>query len=68
MTDLKTIGNLGFAAYNLRYQDFLVALDLVDDAYARDKYADLKTLGRAMTPFSNAALASIIDAYLKIGA
>jgi hypothetical protein len=68
MTDLTTIGNLGFAAYNLRYQDFLVALDLVDDTYAREKYEDLKALGRALTPFSNAALASIIDAYLKIGA
>lgn len=59
----RAIHALGQTAFNMRYETFCEALDLDDDQYARDKYADLKTLARAMAPFSDNALASLTAAY-----
>jgi len=62
---MTTIHDLGQAAFNMPYADFLVALDLEDDSYARDKYADLKQLARALAPFSDSALVRITQAYTR---
>jgi len=36
-----------------------------DDAYARDKYAALKQLARALTPFSDSDLTRLTEAYAR---
>jgi hypothetical protein len=54
---------LGQTAFNLPYAAFLGALGLDDDAYARDKYAALKTLAGAMAPFPNSSLVRLAQAY-----
>ena len=57
------ITRLAQAAFNIRYEDFLAALGISDSTYARDKYDDLKKLGRAMALFDDASLRKIIEAY-----
>lgn len=59
LTLRSAIHNLGQAAYNMRYDVFLAVLELEDDSYARDKYADFKAIGRAMAAFSDSDLARL---------
>jgi hypothetical protein len=59
----SAIHDLGQAAFNMPYADFLVALGLEDDNYARDKYTDLKRLAQALAPFSSGTLVRITQAY-----
>lgn len=58
------IRDLGRMAYNMTPEAFRAALDLEDDAYAREKYAALKALGRAMAPLSDGVLAHLSEAYI----
>jgi hypothetical protein len=62
-TTLTAIHALGQAAFNMRYEAFRAALDLEDDGYARDTYAALKPLARAMAPFTDSTLARLTEAY-----
>lgn len=57
------ITRLGYAAFNIRYEQFLTALGISDSSYAKDKYDDLKKLGRAMSLFDDPSLRKIIEAY-----
>jgi hypothetical protein len=55
---------LGFAAYNMSYRQFCQALGMVEnDQYARDKYQDLKDLGRCMGYFTDSTLVALVEAY-----
>lgn len=62
-TRKDSIRDLGAAAFNMSYVAFRQALDLVDDDYARDKYEQLKAIGRAMGAFSDTALAALVERY-----
>jgi hypothetical protein len=65
-TTHDAVHDLGQATYNMRYADFRAALGLEDDAYARDKYAALKSLARALTPFTDSELTRLTEAYTAL--
>jgi hypothetical protein len=61
-----TLRAVGLAAYNLSYPRFCELLGEPDGAYARDKYADLQVLGRALARFQDSTLLTLAVDYLPI--
>ena len=59
----SVIRDLGQMAYNMRYEPFRATLGLEDDTYAREKYAALKAMAKAMAPLSDGVLAHLSEAY-----
>jgi hypothetical protein len=61
----KEFRDLGQTAFNMSFDAFREALSLPDDHYARDKYAALKEIGRAMGQFSDSTLVVLVNAYIR---
>lgn len=60
-----TIGDLGYAAFNMTYDAFCKALGEPDGQYATAKFAQFKAIGRALNTigWSDATFTTVVNAY-----
>jgi len=63
--DKATIRALGLAAYNMRFERFCEIIDNEPDYWARDKFAHLISLGRALANFDDDTLVRLAETYAE---